>query len=527
MYIADNGDGTYTNPILYSDYSDPDAIRVESDFYMIASSFSNAPGLPILHSKNLVDWKLINYALPKIPNKRYDLPVHGCGVWAPSIRYREGLFYICFPTPDEGIFMTTAKDPYGEWSEPVNICPGAGRIDPCPFWDDDGKAYLVTGVAKSRIGYKSVLHIQEMQPDGMGLIGEPVKVFDGNENDQHTIEGPKLYKRNGMYYIFAPAGGVKTGWQTVLRSKNIYGPYEYKVVMRQGNSEVNGPHQGAWIDTLSGENWFIHFQDVYAAGRIVHLQPMKWENDWPIIGKPVADADYGEPVSRHKKPDVGEVSYLIRESDNSKDFSEGRISLKWQWNANPNSSWFDIKDDALHLHAIKKGGAYGDQPNILLQKWPASEFSWTARLSLSKLMQGDEAGMISLGMDYGVISFCHCKSQFFVKVIRGHQIFGRILVEKSEEDCLCLKVLPTESGIVYVRYVVENIGKREINSEDGMFPDNRVTMYYSIDGVNYTPALKMRAVPGRWVGVKFGLFCLSSRSSSSGYVAVDDVFTSY
>lgn len=140
--------------------------------------------------------------------------------------------------------MSTTKDPFGTWSEPVNIRPGAGWIDPCPFWDEDGRAYLVAGVAKSRIGYKSVLHMIEMQPDGMGLIGEAKVVFDGNLNEQETIEGPKLYKRNGWYYIFAPAGGVKTGWQTVLRSKNIFGPYEYRVVMRQGDTSINGPHQG-------------------------------------------------------------------------------------------------------------------------------------------------------------------------------------------------------------------------------------------------------------------------------------------
>ena len=192
-----------------------------------------------------------------------------------------------------------------EWSEPVNIRPGAGWIDPCPFWDDDGNAYLVAGVAKSRIGYKSVLHIVRMRPDGMGIFGDEVKIFDGNENDQITIEGPKMYKRNGYYYIFAPAGGVKTGWQTILRSKNPFGPYEYKVVLRQGDSLVNGPHQGAWVDTITGEDWFLHFQDVYAGGRIVHLQPMHWENDWPVIGVNKPGNDYGEPVMEYKKPDIG------------------------------------------------------------------------------------------------------------------------------------------------------------------------------------------------------------------------------
>lgn len=267
---------------------------------MISSSFSNAPAMPLLHSKDLVNWKVVNYILPEVPEFRYRNPIHGCGVWAPAIRYHEGTYYVCFPMPDEGIYMTTATDPYGEWSKPVNIRPGAGWIDPCPFWDEDGKAYLVAGVAKSRIGYKSVLHMVEMQPDGMGLIGEEKIIFDGNLNDQITIEGPKMYKRNGWYYIFAPAGGVKTGWQTVLRSKNVFGPYEYKVVMRQGDSPVNGPHQGAWVDTVTGQDWFIHFQDVYAAGRITHLQPMSWENDWPVIGVKKDGNDYGEPVMEYE-----------------------------------------------------------------------------------------------------------------------------------------------------------------------------------------------------------------------------------
>lgn len=260
MWTADLGNGRYKNPILYADYSDPDAIRVGDDYFMISSSFSNAPAMPLLHSKDLVNWKVVNYILPEVPEFRYRNPIHGCGVWAPAIRYHEGTYYVCFPMPDEGIYMTTATDPYGEWSKPVNIRPGAGWIDPCPFWDEDGKAYLVAGVAKSRIGYKSVLHMVEMQPDGMGLIGEEKVIFDGNLNDQITIEGPKMYKRNGWYYIFAPAGGVKTGWQTVLRSKNVFGPYEYKVVMRQGDSPVNGPHQGAWVDTVTGQDWFIHFR---------------------------------------------------------------------------------------------------------------------------------------------------------------------------------------------------------------------------------------------------------------------------
>ena len=435
MWLADLGNGNYRNPILYADYSDPDAIRVGDDYFCIASSFCNAPALPILHSKDLVNWKVVNYVLDKIPEFRYRNPIHGCGVWAPAIRYHEGIYYVCFPMPDEGIYMTTTKDPFGKWSEPVNIRPGAGWIDPCPFWDDDGKAYLVAGVAKSRIGYKSVLHMVEMQPDGMGLIGDEVKIFDGNENDQVTIEGPKLYKRNGYYYIFAPAGGVKTGWQTVLRSKNIFGPYEYKVVMRQGDSPVNGPHQGAWVDTVTGEDWFLHFQDVYAAGRIMHLQPMHWENDWPIIGVNKDGNDYGEPVMEYRKPNIGknqtELSdtskYPICEPDTTDEFDSNKLGIQWQWNSNPDKDWIEFvpEKSSIKLNAVNAVPLrpVGDYRNILLQKWPAPEFSCVTKMSISGMKEGDKAGVVSLGMNYIAMSIEVKNGEYVLQQINGTQFF--------------------------------------------------------------------------------------------------------
>ena len=523
LWNADNGDGTYINPILYADYSDPDAIRVGEDYLMIASSFCNVPGIPVLHSKDLVNWQVINYVLKKLPDSIYDKPVHGCGVWAPSIRYHEGVYYVCFPMPDEGIFMCTTTDPFGDWSEPVNIRPGAGWIDPCPFWDDDGKAYLVAGVAKSRIGYKSVLHMVRMQPDGMALIGDEVKIFDGNENDQVTIEGPKLYKRNAWYYIFAPAGGVKTGWQTVLRSKNIFGPYEYQVVMRQGETNVNGPHQGAWVDTVTGEDWFLHFQDVYAAGRIVHLQPVTWENDWPIIGAAKPGNDYGEPVGRYRKPNVGGITVDRIEPASSDDFAGKALNRAWQWNANPRDEWYDFCESGLTLHAIHREGAYSDVPNLLLQKWPAPEFECVAVLHLEQLTPGDEAGVISMGMQYGLIAFERLDDSIRVKRVLGKQKFGKIFVEQTEEESLVIAQVPAEMDTVYVKYRVKRNGTRDLNESEKGFPCEIVTFFYSFDGEEYHEALIMESVPGRWVGVKYGLFCISSALSSSGSVTVTEV----
>ena len=224
-WVADNGDGTYKNPIINADYSDPDAIRVGDDYYLISSSFNQSPGLPILHSKDLVNWTIIGHALTvQLPVEHFSKVQHGNGVWAPAIRYHNNEFYIYYPDPDFGIYLTKAKNISGPWTEPVLVQAGKGLIDPCPLWDDNGKVYLVHALAGSRAGFKSVILMKELNAAGDKVISDGVLVYDGHEVDG-TIEGPKIYKRNNYYYIFAPAGGVSTGWQTILRSKNIYGPY--------------------------------------------------------------------------------------------------------------------------------------------------------------------------------------------------------------------------------------------------------------------------------------------------------------
>ncbi|MCD7863399.1 MAG: glycoside hydrolase 43 family protein [Lachnospiraceae bacterium] len=550
IWNADKGDGTYQNPILYADYSDPDAIRVGEDYFMISSSFTNTPGLPLLHSRDLVNWKVVNYLVKAVPTNRYEKPVHGCGVWAPAIRYHEGTYYVFFPMPDEGIYVIQTKDPFGTWSEPFNIRPAAGWIDPCPFWDEDGRAYMVAGVAKSRIGYKSVLHMVEMKPDCSGLIGPEVKVFDGNENDQVTIEGPKLYKRNGWYYIFAPAGGVKTGWQTVLRSRDIFGPYEYKVVMRQENSAVNGPHQGAWVDTVTGEDWFLHFQDVYAAGRIVHLQPMCWKEDWPIIGEPVEGKDYGQPVDVYRKPNVGNVDWPVCEPAASDDFKGERLGLQWQWNANVTGDWYQLTTEGLQLNAVQTEAdcPYGDVPNLLLQKWPAPEFVCMTEMDLSSLEEGDQAGVISMGMEYGALVFTKEESGYQVSFVTGKQTYGVILCESTGETCRKIGMISEEvpvsgkdvpgngnadnavytdrsrlSASIQVRYQVKRVGTQDLNDKEKNFPLEEVSISYSTDGHTYIPAGTVNAVPGRWVGVKNGPFCVRREDGEGGYLLVKSV----
>ena len=277
----------------------------------------------------------------------------------------------------------------------------------------------------------------------MGIFGDEVKIFDGNENDQITIEGPKMYKRNGYYYIFAPAGGVKTGWQTILRSKNPFGPYEYKVVLRQGDSPVNGPHQGAWVDTITGEDWFLHFQDVYAAGRITHLQPMHWENDWPIIGVNKEGNDYGEPVMQYVKPNIGKTAeefkdtdkYPVCEPDTTDEFDTDKMMLQWQWNSNYDDSWYVTKTDAygkktpdgsyIRLNALASTPLrpVSDYRNLLLQKWPAPEFECVTKMCVNGLENGDYAGIVSLGVEYGAVGIVKNFGEYAIRTVRGTQSF--------------------------------------------------------------------------------------------------------
>jgi beta-xylosidase len=508
VWVADNGNGTYKNPVINADYSDPDAIRVGDDYYMVSSSFNHAPGLPILHSKDLVNWQLIGHALQQqVPLAHFSKVQHGNGVWAPSIRFHKGEFYIYYPDPDFGIYLTKAKNIQGPWSEPLLVEAGKGLIDPCPLWDDNGKVYLVHAYAGSRAGIKSILVVKQLNAEGTKTTDNGMLVYDGHDNDP-TIEGPKFYKRNGYYYIFAPAGGVSTGWQTVLRSKNIYGPYERRVVMDQGETPVNGPHQGAWVTTKTGEDWFLHFQDKDAYGRVVHLQPMKWVNDWPVIG---IDPDSyregsgkGQPVLTYQKPNVGKT-YPITTPPESDEFNTTTIGLQWQWQANPKPFWAFPSNGKLRLFSYQLPDSisnYWDVPNLLMQKFPADEFMVTTKLSFHPRLEGERAGLIIHGADYGFISL--------VKKADGNYL--------STSNCLS-----ADKGKQPTVQDGERINSTDIYLRVKVAKGGLCTFSYSGDGNTYKPmGEKLLAKPGRWVGAKVGLFCTRTlKTNDSGFADVD------
>jgi len=467
--------------VLYADYSDPDVIRVGDDYFMVASSFCNVPAIPLLYSRDLVHWRVVNYVLDRLPFPVYDAPAHGKGVWAPAIRRHKGLFYVLFPMPDEGIFCCTATDPLGKWSDPVTVRPGKGWIDPCPFWDEDGKAYMVSAFAKSRTGIKSILNLAPAKPDFSGLLEEGKTIFDGRDT-QPTIEGPKMYKRNGWYYILAPAGGVKHGWQTALRAKNIWGPYEEKIVMLRGDTDINGPHQGALVETPSGESWFVHFQDVGAYGRIVHLQPVAWVDDWPVIGDDSGGEGCGTPVSQWRLPDVGSHPPVV--PADSDDFDGDTLGLQWQWNANPKPGQFSLGAGCLRLKAMPYTGALCDAPHLLLQKFNAPAFEAVAKMDFRDLPQGGTAGLVVLGRAYGAIAVRKTPAGLALLRIQGAMGAGEDEAVFSETEM---------DGTLYM--------KLELS------PGMEITFRYSIDGKHYMEAPgRFTAVAGVWVGAKFGLF---------------------
>lgn len=518
VWSPDNCDGTYTNPVINADYSDPDICVGPSgkDYYMTASSFNCIPGLPILHSTDLVNWRIIGHALSELrPLEVFNKPAHGMGVWAPCIRYHNGEFYIYWGDPDYGVFMVKTKDPAGRWDDPVLVIEGKGMIDTSPLWDEDGRCYLVNGWAGSRSNVKSMLSVRELSADGSKAIGQPVIVFDGN-NTHHTAEGPKFYKRNGWYWIMCPAGGVATGWQLAMRSKSPYGPYECKKVMAQGKSSVNGPHQGGWVHTAYGEDWFLHFQDKGAYGRVVHLQPVTWKDNWPVMGKVPTKGYCGEPYLTYRKP-KSEQSVLVNPVE-SDEFNEPRLGLQWQWHANYNQlygqptsyGFFRLYNNKLSENFVNLWEA----PNLLLQKTPADEFVVTTKVRVAAKQEGNYGGLIMMGRDYSALVIKRVGEAFQLQQLT---CIGADKNKKETVEVLA-DLQPTEKDkINYDPAIYEELYLQLTVHQGG-----KMTFAYSKNGKKFTAVGKEFTMKeGKWIGAKFGF--VAEQPYGKGVVGFMDI----
>ena len=480
----------YTNPILMGDYSDPDVIRVGEGFYMISSSFTYFPGIPVLHSRDLVHWELIGYAASHLPFERYRQPAHKCGTWAPSIRYHHGLFYVYVCLPDEGLFAFTAKDPAGEW-ECHYVKDVCGWIDPCPLFDEDGTNWLVHGFAASRCGINNILYVHQLSSDGLQVLDKGRLVYSGADHGDVTVEGPKFYRRQGTYWILCPAGGVKPGYQLALRSDHVFGPYERKIVLSQGSTAVNGPHQGGWVDDGRGGDWFIHFQDVDAYGRVPHLQRVDWSSGWPVMGhagEPEMTGNTGLPAFRAEIP-------------TSDDFQR-QIGLQWQWQANPNPQWYTLLHPGLRLHAAPSDSLFhaGQFLSQLMQRY---DFCMEATLRLH-FHEGDCAGMGMMGYPYHYVAVDGTD----IRVVRGDvEEISRWVRERVTETPIAKADLK-ETKVSLRMHVKQGKMRFCYAGADGVFQDI---------GGEYPLA------PGGWTGARPGIFCMNTHGFAGGWVDVDSV----
>ncbi|MFF8378333.1 family 43 glycosylhydrolase [Streptomyces sp. NPDC015661] len=501
---GDLGDGTYRNPVLAADWSDPDVLRVGEDHYLTASSFGRAPGLPLLHSRDLVNWTLVGHALERLePAAAFTAPRHDRGVWAPSFRHHDGRFWIFWGDPDHGIFQVNAPSVRGPWTSPHLVKAGLGLIDPCPLWDEEsGEAYLVHAWARSRAGFNNRLTGHRMSPDGSKVLDEGRVLVDADRiPGWFTLEGPKLYRHDGRFWILAPAGGVATGWQGAFRSRSFFGPYEERIVLAQGDTDVNGPHQGGWVRTVRGEDWFLHFQQSGAHGRLVHLQPMRWgEDGWPVLGTD------GAPVRVHRKPDLPEQPRARPAVDDT--FPGGRFGRQWQWTANPEQGWASQHSgDGLRLGCVRteRPADLRSVPHVLTQRLPAGALTVEVGLRLDGEAPGARAGLVVLGDAYAWIGLERAADG-------GVRLVHRFAPADAdrERDAAHSRAVP--GGAVLLRIEVT--------------ADARCRFSYSADGAEGPVRLgpEFAATPWRWVGALLGLFAGAPAGAGHAGTAVFSAF---
>ena len=496
IWTADNGDGTYKNPFLWGDWPDPDVIRAGDDFYFVSTSMHYVPGCPILKSKDLTNWEMAGYAIDKFEeDPRYNLQGGNRylrGSWAATIRHHKGLFYVGFCTPnweeEKGHFsICTAKDVKGPWTR--TIFPEY-LYDPGLFFDDDGKVYVVHGQGK--------LFVTELASDARSVIGKPVTIWDKSMEipkgssappGRYGMEGSHVYKINGYYYITCPAGGTE-GWQVCLRGKNIYGPYESKVIAQDESSYPNnGLHQGGMVQLKNGEWWFIIMQDRGPIGRVPHLVPVTWKEDWPMLGK---DGN-GKGVTVYKKPDVGKT-FPMAVPAASDEFDAPTLGLQWQWNHNPDNSKWSLKERKGYLRLQASFAQKLDEArNTLTQRvqGPASEA--VVEMDVSGLKNGNTAGFGIFQSPYAYLAVRKKKeAKSLVMVNDGKTIDSLVNLTANK---IYIKVSATHVNFL-------------------------ASFSYSLDGKKFTPlgnSLSM-GLGYAWTANRFALFNYSvAREGIDGY----------
>lgn len=492
VWSPDNGNGTFTNPLMWGDWPDPDIIRVGDDFYLISTSMHYVPGSPIAKSKDLVNWEIVGYPVERYDeDPRFDMKggtLYLNGSWANTIKHHNGKFYVGFCTPknwgwDKGNFSICIADkPEGPWER--TIFPEF-LYDPGLFFDDDGKVYVAHG--------QGTLYLTELNADAKSVKGKDVKIWDkGFKNANEFgggfgMEGAHMYKVNGKYYITCPAGGTE-GWQICLRSDNIYGPYEHKLIINDSSSyPPNGLHQGGMVQLKNGDWWFIIMQDRGAIGRVPVLLPVEWKDGWPMLGSGNKD------VITYKKPNVGKV-YPIKSPATTDEFTKQKLGLQWQWNHNPDNEKWSLTERKGHM---RLKASYADSlkvaRNTLTQRVQGPNSEGSVEIDLTGLKDGNVAG-------FGVFQFPYA----FVAV---EQTNGQRRIIMNNNDKIIEQIDNFKGDKIWVRARVTD-------------RDFIAKFYYSTDGENFFVIgndLKMQ-LELYWTANRFALFNYSkTRTGVDGY----------
>jgi len=491
--LSDQGNGRYKNPLIFADFPDPDVIRVGDTYYMVSTTMHHFPGATILKSADLLNWEYCAQPLEQLSAKdRYSLlggeNAYAAGMWACSMTWHNGKFYLLINGNDAGGFVLTATDPEGRWEKKA-----LPRIyyDPGMLFDG-GKVYVACGIG----------NIQMCELDeNFNLVREQNVI-----RDKEGLEGSHLYKIGDYYYIYATYGGWPSG-QAVFRSKNIFGPYEERMLVEKViNGSPNTVHQGALVETQTGEWWTILQQDLGALGRMPNLQPVKWEDGWPVVG------NKGVPYTTYTSPKTGTASPRTGLPTND-NFRSYPLGMQWQWNHNPDDGAWSLfeRQGWLRLRASGSANRLTQARNTLTQRIfafhdKASQPSTgTIRLDIRNLQEGDRAGICILQDPYAAIAV-------EVKDGRRQLVWWQDTLRTDNSFTPSQQTIPTDAdSIIYLRAAVT-------------YGTGKTQFYYSPDGKTFTALgdqTTLRYSLTVFVGARFGLFCYNTQNGSNGYADFD------
>ena len=496
---SDNGDGTYTNPVIAADFPDPDVIRVDSEYYMVNTTMFIFPGVTVLKSCDLVNWEYCSNAVQRFDfSPCYDLDGcnrYGHGQWATSLKYHNGKFYLLFITLDEGGFLCSAAKPEGPWQ--IRKLP-KGFYDPGLFFDDNGRIYVAHGYSK--------IYMTELDQNFAPLTKDSL-IITGDI--RKGLEGSHVYKINGYYYLYCTYGGLD-GFQAAFRSKNIYGPYEEKVVIRDTTHGINyGIHQGALIQTQTGDWWTMLFVDNGPFGRFPSLQPVMWTDGWPLVGK------NGKAVTTYIKPGV-ERNCPIKILPTSDEFDSTKLGMQWGWNHNPDPAKWSLTENPgyLRLKTVKIVDDLPKARNTLTQRmfeyYSDSLVSIAAvKMDFSKMKNGDIAGLAVFQDPYAYIGIKMENGKNYIIMVNN----GRIIDST-----------PIEGTTIYFRAnAFYGSGAAPMYGGKTVAGSGTASFTYSLDNrsfVKFGNELNMRFNLKIFTGNKFCLFNYPTKETG-GYVDFD------